>query len=357
MPVLNGVGQLKRSLAALEASDLDPADWDLLVVDDGSTDGTAELVRSRGHRLVEVPDGPKGPGVARNLGVTHALGTLVVFVDADVCVHSDVLTRFVELFEQRPALAAAFGTYDDHPTEPDFLSQYRNLYHRYTHLQGAGAAETFWAGCGAIRRAVFLDLGGFDVERFPRPQIEDIELGYRIRDAGWEIELDPAIEGTHLKRWSLTGMVRTDLLDRGVPWMRLLLESPRTDSLNIRLAERVRTGLVGLSCALLGLSLVLLEPGLALVALAPLGGLIASNLAVYRWFARRRGLLFAMGVIPLNVLLYFLSGLSVVVAVPLHLRGRAKRLSPQAGATSIFSEARAKRDSETEPLASSREIR
>ena len=357
MPVLNGVGMLERSLAALEASDLDPDRWELLVVDDGSVDGTADLVAARGHAVMRVPDGPKGPGVARNLGVTQAKGDLVVFVDADVCVHTDVLSRFVQLFEERPRVGAAFGTYDDHPTETDFLSQYRNLYHRYTHLVGAGAAETFWAGCGAVRRNLFVELGGFDVERFPRPQIEDIELGYRVRDAGWEIELDPAIEATHMKRWSFKGMVRTDLFDRGVPWMRLLLETPRTNSLNIRPAERIRTALVGLSCLMFGLALLLLEPWLAAAALLPLAGLVASNLPVYRWFARRRGVLFGLAVVPFNILIYFVSGLSVVSATLGHLMKRPIGPSHPTGTTSTFSGVVAERDSKHETLASSREVR
>ena len=357
MPVLNGVGLLERSLTALEASDLDPDQWELLVVDDGSTDGTADLVAARGHAVVRVPDGPKGPGVARNLGVTQAKGALIVFVDADVLVHADVLSRFVRLFDERPEVGAAFGTYDDHPTEPDFLSQYRNLYHRYTHLVGAGPAETFWAGCGAVRRDLFVELGGFDVERFPRPQIEDIELGYRVRDAGWEIELDPDIEATHMKRWTFKGMVRTDLLDRGVPWMRLLLESPRTNSLNVRPAERIRTGLVGLSCLLVGLAVILLEPWLALIAMLPLAALVASNLRVYRWFARRRGPLFGIAVVPFNILIYFVSGLSVVIATLGHLMARPSGPSLRAGTTPTFSGAVAERDSKHETLASSREVR
>lgn len=357
MPVLNGVGMLERSLSALEASDL-PADrWELIVVDDGSTDGTAALVESRGHRVVTVPGGPKGPGVARNLGVASATGDLVVFVDADVCVHSDVLSRFVELFATHESLGAVFGTYDANPSEPGFLSQYRNLYHRYMHLQGAGPAETFWAGCGAVRRKLFAELAGFDVERFPRPQIEDIELGYRIRDAGWEILLDPAIEATHLKRWTLSGMLKTDLLDRGIPWMRLLLENPRVDSLNIRVSERARTALVGLACMLLALSVVLLEPSLAAVALLPLGALVASNLSVYRWYARTRGPLFAIAVVPFNVLYYFVSGLSVVLAVLGHLASKRGQTSPRGSVTSTFSERATGPDATQETLASSREVR
>jgi hypothetical protein len=70
----------------------------------------------------------------------------------------------------------------------------------------------------------FLAIGGFDTVRFPRPQIEDIELGYRLRDAGGRIVLDPTVQGTHLKQWTFWRMLRTDVIDRGIPWMRLLLE-------------------------------------------------------------------------------------------------------------------------------------
>ena len=57
------------------------------------------------------------------------------------------------------------------------VSQYRNLLHHFVHQHGHAEASTFWAGCGAIRRAAFDAVGGFDAARFPRPSIEDIELG------------------------------------------------------------------------------------------------------------------------------------------------------------------------------------
>ena len=205
MPVLNDKQVLPKSVGALEASDLERSEWELLIVDDGSADRSVEWAVERADQMIQVEGGPRGPGFARNLGAKHATGDVLVFVDADVCVHAGVLRRFQALFYETDRLGAAFGTYDERPEESDFLSQYRNLYHRYVHLLGAGDTETFWAGCGAVRRELFLRLGGFDVETYPRPQIEDIELGYRIRDAGYDILLDPSIEGTHLKRWKLTG--------------------------------------------------------------------------------------------------------------------------------------------------------
>lgn len=317
VPVRNGGEVLERCLSALAASRLDRERWELLVVDDGSTDDSAERAHRYTPDVLRVADGPRGPGAARNLGAREARGRILVFVDADVCVHADALTRFDALFRSHPDVGAAFGAYDEHPADPGFLSQYRNLYHRWVHLRGAGDAETFWAGCGAVRRALFLDLGGFDTVRYPRPQIEDIELGYRITDAGWRIVLDPAIQGTHLKRWTLKGMIRTDLLDRGIPWMRLLLAQRRSRTLNVSGAERVRTGLMGMACLLVVWAVALGDGRPALAALGVLGLLAASNLSVYRWFARRRGWGFALAVVPFNLLFYLLSGLSVVAAAGL----------------------------------------
>lgn len=327
MPVLNGIGMIERALDAVEASDLPATQFEVVVVDDGSTDGTADLAQARGHRVVTVPGGPKGPGAARNLGASTATGDVLVFVDADVCVHPDALRRFRDLFASRPEVGAAFGAYDEHPADAGFLSQYRNLYHRWVHLLGAGEAETFWAGCGAVRRAPFLELGGFDTVRYPRPQIEDIELGYRFRDAGWTIVLDPTIEATHLKTWRFGGMVRTDLLDRGIPWMRLLLERPRRSSLNVGGADRARVAGVGLACLLLALGVVLLNPWIAGSALVPLAAVAVSNAELFRWFAGLRGWGFAARVVPLNLLFHFVSGLSVVGGVVGHVVRGPGRLS------------------------------
>jgi hypothetical protein len=78
-----------------------------------------------------------------------------------------------------------FGSYDDSPPAPAFTAQYKNLIHRYYHQRPRREASTFWAGCGAVRRSVFLGLEGFDVERYRVPSIEDIELAREfVRQVG-----------------------------------------------------------------------------------------------------------------------------------------------------------------------------
>ena len=328
VPVLNGMNVLPRSVAALESSSLRRHEWELIVVDDGSTDGTAEWAAARADRVLRVQDGPRGPGFARNLAAAAARAELVAFVDADVCVHPDALRRLADTFSD-DRVGAVFGAYDDAPEATDFLSQYRNLHHRYVHILGAGDAETFWAGCGAVRRELFLKLGGFDVDGYRRPQIEDIELGYRIRDAGYAIRLDPLIQGTHLKRWRFVQMLRTDLLDRGVPWMRLILQrrgaARDRASLNIGSSEKLKTALMGLACLIVLIAVVSMSWSLLVAAAVPLVVIVLLNRSVYRWYAERRGWTFAARVVPINLLYYLVNGLAVAIAIGERAVGRGSR--------------------------------
>jgi GT2 family glycosyltransferase len=259
------------------------------------------------------------------------VGEWIVFIDADVAVHSDTLSRFAAVGAEDSGVVAIVGSYDETPPAPDFLSQYRNLMHRHTHLTGGGAAHSFWAGCGAVRRAAFVAAGGFDEARYHRPQIEDIELGYRLRDRGGRILVRPEIQATHLKRWTLRHSVRTDLWDRGVPWVRLLLERNillRASTLNLKAGERSKTALVALSLLLMMDALVSGKRGLVVVATVLLIAVAVSNWRQVAWLARRRGPWFALLAAFMSVWYYLINGVSVVLAVGLHFFGRLQPTEP-----------------------------
>jgi glycosyltransferase involved in cell wall biosynthesis len=248
-----------------------------------------------------------GPAAARNVGAQRATGEVLVFVDADVLVHREAFVQIRKAFERDEKLAAVFGSYDDQPGGGSLVSDFRNLLHHYTHQQGAGPAATFWAGLGAIRRHEFLVLGGFDEQRYPRSSIEDIELGLRLSRHGCRVLLDPNLQGKHLKRWTLGSMVRTDLLRRGVPWVKLLLEERHHSSvLNLSWRHRVSAAV---SVALIG---TLLSGRVRLVPF-PLFLLLVLNSSFYRLVYRQRGPMAAAIAIPLHVLHY----LTTAGALPL----------------------------------------
>lgn len=303
-----------QCIGALRASDLAASEWELIVVDDGSDDEETSRVAMTADRVVALPSPPGGPAKARNAGVESAAAPIVAFVDADVLVHRDALTRIVAAFDDA-GVAAIFGSYDDAPAAPGFVSQYRNLLHRYVHQRSGGNVESFWAGCGAIRTGAFKSVGGFDADRYRRPEMEDVELGYRLRDAGHRIVLDPGILCTHLKRWTLRSMIVGDFSRRGVPWARLLVErnmllSPR--GLSLGASERASAAFAVVA-ATSGIAAAIFSSSLAAGAAAIFAVLfVAANKSFLSFLARKRGVVFAAGAIPLHFI-YSLTAIAGLV--------------------------------------------
>ena len=200
VPVYNGQQYLPSCLQALVSGQ--DVDCEIIVVDDCSTDETRRVVQEFGATYLKTAE-RSGPAAARNLGVQHARAGVVVFVDADVVLKPGSLRLIADDFRKDPELAAVFGSYDEAPAESNFVSQYKNLMHHYVHQHATEAQVSFWAGCGAIRSDIFLEAGGFDEARYPRPSIEDIELGLRLSKAGKKIRLNKTLQATHLKKWTL----------------------------------------------------------------------------------------------------------------------------------------------------------
>jgi hypothetical protein len=270
--------------------------------------------------VVTGPPG-SGPAAARNAGAAEASSELVAFVDADVAVAPEALARLRGLFAADPGLAAAFGAYDEAPAAPGVVSRFRNLLHHHVHSEGAGPAETFWAGLGAVRRPDFLAAGGFDAERFGLASVEDIELGMRLREGGATIALDPGVRGTHLKRWSLGSMIATDLRRRGIPWTRLQLEAGGfSGALNLGWRHRLS------AVAAVGAALGALARRPAAAAGA-VGAVVALNLRFYALLRRRGGASLALAGVALHLVHHLTAVCGALAGAVAHVidRGRAAR--------------------------------
>jgi glycosyltransferase involved in cell wall biosynthesis len=257
VPALNAQSTIPQVLEALRASDFPRHRWELIVVDDGSSDETPNIAARYADTVVRLPGRNHGPAYARNRGFEVSRGEVVLFFDADVVVHRNTLRLFVEFLESHPNAAGVFGSYDSKPADPGLMSQYRNLLHHFVHQQNPGEVASFWAGAGALRRDVFEDAGMYDEWHFSRPQIEDIELGARISHMGGRCILAPEIQVTHLKRWTLYA---------------------------------------GLACILCSLLL---------------------NWKLWLFFARTRGVFFAIRVMPAHLLYHFLNGISFILGLVL----------------------------------------
>ncbi|MGB3297009.1 MAG: glycosyltransferase family 2 protein [Phormidesmis sp.] len=336
VPVYNGGPAFRRCLASLKRWALDPngslnqaakeateeidssTAIEIIVVSDGDSDGSWRLAEAFGARLIRCSES-KGPARARNIGAEAAKGDILFFVDADVEILPDTVSQVIKGFQADPQLAALIGSYDDAPGAPNFLSQYKNLFHHYTHQIARLEASTFWGACGAIRRSVFQAVGGFN-EAYRKPCIEDIELGYRLKQAGYTIHLRKDIQVKHLKKWTPLSLLRADVFYRALPWMALLLRIQQdypnqyqqfTSDLNLKWNSRISVMLV---YGLLLCALIAPWWHSALIIAALLGvALTFVNLPVYRFFRQKRGWLFALKAVPWHWLYFFYSGLAYVV--------------------------------------------
>lgn len=313
IPVYNGGNNFRHCLSSLKRSVRQPDE--VIVVLDGDTDGSWQVAESFEITVFRYPS-PGGPARARNRGAMEASGDILFFIDADVVIHPDTIARVEETFQRYDDMSALIGSYDDQPGAKEFLSQYRNLLHHYTHQISSRHASTFWGACGAIRREVFNAVGGFD-ESYQKPSVEDIELGYRLKQAGYTIRLCKEIQVKHLKRWDPISLLRADIFYRALPWTDLLLNHRRFKAdLNLNYTNRCSVILVfGL---LLSLATAVFLPSLVWVGLVCILGLLAVNWQVYEFFRTKRGLWFTVKVIPWHWLYYLYGGGAFIYGVLRH---------------------------------------
>ena len=327
VPVYNDQRALGQCLAALTTAC--PSGTEIIVVDDASTDESAAVGARLPVQVVRLTINA-GPAAARNYGARQARGDLLLFVDSDVVLPPGALDHVARRFDEHPDVAAVFGSYDANPAAEGIVSRYKNLLHHFIHQNGEAQASTFWAGCGAVRRSVFEDVGGFDQHRFRRPSIEDIELGYRLRRAGYRILLDRTLQGTHLKRWTFRSLLWTDVMRRAIPWSRLIMETREpVDDLNLRRNQRLSAALIALAAICFGLAP--LWTWLTAIAAGALLTVIMLNRHLYRFFASRGGLAFAGSCLVLHWLYYLYSGLAYLWVWTTIRRRRKRSWAASAG--------------------------
>ncbi len=306
IPVHNGSRYLEKCLSSITRSS--HGSYEMIVVDDGSTDGSAEIARSHGAIVLKLPH-QSGPAAARNFGSKQAKGNILFFVDSDIVIKKETIARVIRGFDKNPDVVAIFGSYDESPEEQDFFSQFKNLQHHYVHQSSRAEAVTFWAGCGAVRKEIFDHISGFDEERYSRPCIEDIELGFRLKRMGYRILLDKDMQVKHLKRWTLRSLLRSDILDRAIPWTKLILESrEKASDLNLQLSQKVSTLLVGLTVVISLLAIYI--PKLILVVLFLLASILMINYRLFMFLLRQKGLIFSFFAFVMYLLYYFYSGVT-----------------------------------------------
>jgi GT2 family glycosyltransferase len=208
IPTKDRVAALTRTLDALEGQRADGAGLEVLVVDNGSGDGTPDVVRRRAEgpglpiRLLEQPDG--GPAAARNAGAAAASGEVLLFLGDDTePADAGLLRAHLDLHAARPEPDyGVLGRITWTPRAPvtPFMRWLENggpQFH-YGELEPGpvDATSYFYSSHASVKRALFERVGGFD-ERFPAAAVEDTELGVRLAEAGLELDYHPELLVLH----------------------------------------------------------------------------------------------------------------------------------------------------------------
>ncbi len=307
MPVLNGGLLLQESLRPLLPIP-EGSSREVIVIDDGSTDGSADLARKMGARVISSGGHALGPAAARNLGAQHSRGRILMFVDADVVVNPDVPDS-VELAFQDSSMGAIYGSYDAAPRERNYASLYMNLRHHHGHRKPSNRGTTFWTGLGAVRREAFLAIDGFDTDSFPYPSVEDVDLGRRLVASGMRIHRDPNLRGTHLKRWSWKGVVYTDIFRRAAPWANLMIAHPgQVTDLNVSRGEQLKALFAG--AWLLSVLLAIFQIIPILIPITGFALALIANRSLVWIFLRAAGLPFALVGVTFHQVHLLYSGLT-----------------------------------------------
>lgn len=198
VPVRNGAATLADLLASFRALDWPKERREILVVDNGSTDDTAAVLRRAGIEPIAEP--VPGAARARNTGAARARGDLLAFTDADCVVSRGWLRHLAAAFED-PTVGGAGGRTDTFP--PATATERYAARTRHLDAERHLAHPTFPfapTGNAAYRRAIFEAIGGFDVDF---TWGEPIDLAKRVVRRGWRLVYAPRAVVLHRARATL----------------------------------------------------------------------------------------------------------------------------------------------------------
>jgi glycosyltransferase involved in cell wall biosynthesis len=187
IPAYNAQATIEECLTALSEQTMPRTEYETIVVDDGSTDATAEIAAQHGAIVIQQPN--SGPAVARNKGIAAARGAIVLFTDADCAPVPDWIEQMVAPLRD-PQISGVKGVYNTRQRDwtARFIQiEYEDRYDHTSRSRRVDFVDTYAAG---YRRDVLLDSGGFDAH-FPFASVEDQELSFRLAEAGHRMVFVP----------------------------------------------------------------------------------------------------------------------------------------------------------------------
>lgn len=309
----NSTATLRETLAAIRASELPGDSYEIIVVDDDSVDGSAAISARYADTVVKLTGRPVGPAYARNRGAELARAALIAFVDSDVVVRPDTLSRMLATLQERPDIVAICASHDGRSGAPNFVSRYWNLLLSFGEQRHSSRRGQLASGCGVVRRAEFLAAGMYDEWRFATAGMESVELGERLLGAGHEVLLSSELTVTHLKQWDVESVSRevwhrSRVLARSLGYQRMSAAAP--SEVVFTLSRTLGPAIAILGTLMLGAAFVPSSHVAGKVVLA-LAAVLLTNFPVHRFYARARGIGFAIVSAPLHIFVQIVAAIAL----------------------------------------------
>jgi GT2 family glycosyltransferase len=217
LPTYNRLPRLQKVLAGLAAQTYPRPDFEIVVVSDGSTDGTNEFLQAEATGLPIRPfvQANGGAAVARNLGIQMAQGELILFLDDDVVPAPSLVTEHVATHQRHQGNVVVLGpmlTPADFILKPWVRWEQAMLYKQYADIAAGRwkpTARQFYTGNASLARHHLLTVGGFD-PTFRRA--EDVELAYRLAAHGLSFVFNAKAIGYHYADRSFRSWLETPYL-------------------------------------------------------------------------------------------------------------------------------------------------
>jgi len=191
IPSYNSSRTLSLCLQSVAAQTYSPIE--VIVVDDGSTDGSLEIARASGAKVISTGSN-SGQSVARNLGAEHARGEILFFLDSDVALDSRGVEIAVKTLLENPRIGAICGAYEPEPLLPTTLAAHYRTVEQYVWFNEVeGPIPGLYSALFGIRAEVFREIGPFDPAL---RHTEDQDYGFRLLQR-YEMWVTPAIHGRH----------------------------------------------------------------------------------------------------------------------------------------------------------------
>lgn len=197
VPVYNSASILPRCLDALLAQTYPSDRYEIIVIDDGSADASADVAHAcldnwaGVSHVLQQPNG--GPASARNLGIGAASGDIVAFIDSDCVAERDWLGSLTEAFTTSE-VAGVGGPIINH-CSPGWVTSYLQAANFYRHRARRGVVDYLVTGNVAFRRSALLAVGGFAADKGVWG--EDADLSFRLRQSGYTLLLAQRGTVTH----------------------------------------------------------------------------------------------------------------------------------------------------------------